>query len=227
MENQNGNAQNGSVFYEGVRAKKIIRIKAADKKLMDKETACLEWAEAFGRFGIEFMFKPEVVEDGKTYCPDFYLKGSDVFVIVKGIFIDEDKEHFDAKVSELAYATERDIIVCYKDGKMKMADYTDHVERLEYDDRDTEAGKPLYLDSEVMMCACGYCEQWYFQTNCSGWGCRVCGKTAGDGSWDYLHHGENSIFELSAKLKGHRRKNPDKNALSVRELIYEKGRVRP
>ena len=68
----------------------VIKSKPLDLTVMDKarferELAVAAWAEALDRLAIDFVYKPTVKVGGKTYRPDFYLKSSDAFVVIKDV----------------------------------------------------------------------------------------------------------------------------------------------
>jgi hypothetical protein len=202
----------------------VIRSKPLDLTITDnaqfeRELAMAAWAEALDRLAIDFVYKPTVKVGGKVYRPDFYLKSSDTFVVIKNIKFAGEQGHYDDEITEFALAAERDVVVGYTDGKFRLADYRDRISRA--DDGESVSDTGLYLDEDAWLCACYYCEQFFFCTNVSSWACRNCRHYDGDATAAFVLHGDDSIFDLPANLQSRRRKNTSQTK-SIRELVYGK-----
>lgn len=74
------------------------------------------WAVFFDAAGIEYQYEPEgyVLEDGRSYLPDFYLPYFHLFVEIK-----HDREHDNGKAKELCLMKTKDqftsILIVYGD----------------------------------------------------------------------------------------------------------------
>lgn len=204
-----------------ISKKKITLRVDRNNDRLNKVLTVAAWAKVFDRLAIEFIYKPIVVFDGQAYTPDFYLKNLDIFVIVSDFKAKDVPEIFcNIAANKLAHATERDVVMCYVDGRFRLADYSDYKERFERGE--VEKGADILLEEEAYLCACSFCEEWYFCTNISTWTSRNCGHYDGDNTWCYVHFGSEDLFAVTENLKSYKSANYNPNAITIRELIYGK-----
>lgn len=75
------------------------------------------WAVFFDYAGIDYQYEPEgyVLDDGTMYLPDFYLPDFDLFVEIKPLKRNNEKERrtWEDKCFRFAFNTNQSILLCY------------------------------------------------------------------------------------------------------------------
>jgi len=103
--------------------RKTLTLTLSNKAEFEKAIAIAEWSDSLEKFGLGVIFKPTVRIGSQIFRPDFYLQQADAFVMIKPTAYDGIDEEYDEEIEKLAFATERNIVVGYTDGRFKVADY--------------------------------------------------------------------------------------------------------
>ena len=178
-----------------VLADMIMSVESLTGDKFRKDRAMQLWANFFEKVGLEYLHNPIIAANRKTHKEaDFYLENAKTFVIVKPEKFNEvSYDNFDYSVHDLAKQTKCNAVVCYTDGKFRLADFLNHKERIMNEECEDD-GK-IYLNNQSILCRCRECGEFFFTTNTGWYGCRNCGFYDGDNTALFCINGDADIRE--------------------------------